>query len=471
MHPLVDSGRDWRTDVGGGTRRLAQRRQRQGRHAVLTADADRPVERFEAARGVGLSHAATPARGRRSSVRPSSMDGVMYVTTVRTRVVALDAATGEERWTYDPYTGPAPRAGGTARPGGVNRGVAYWSDGSGRPAASSSACPTAACSASMRRPASPTQPSATAASSTSARVTPTSATCRSCPTGRRPHRRSSRTSSTSGARTARGTVAAPGDVRAFDVRTGKEVWRFHTIPRPGEPLAETWEATPGSDRGGANPWGGFTVDVENGILFCATGSAGPDFYGGDRQGRQPLRQLRARARRADRQAPLALPDRCGTTCGTTTTPARQWSARSRSDGRDVPVVAQVTKTGYCFLFERKTGRPLFGVGTSRRRPPTCRARSPARRSPSRSSRRRSPAQAIDEDDVTDLSPEARAAVLEQLKKLRHDGPAAPPSERGTVVTPRLPRRGDVVRRQLRPALGRALRQLQRRPVRRHAASE
>src|SRR5262249_49407434 len=79
--------------------------------------------------------------------------------------------------------------------------------------------------------------------------------------------------------------SSPGDPRAFDVRTGKEVWRFHSIPRPGEFGNDTWENKDSwIQRGGANPWGGLTLDEKNGVFFCATGSATSDFYGADRRG-------------------------------------------------------------------------------------------------------------------------------------------------------------------------------------------
>src|SRR6476661_6927633 len=74
-------------------------------------------------------HTRDAGEGTTIECTPVVVDGVMYVTTVRTRVVALDAATGEERWTYDPYAGPAPKGGWNRASGGVNRGVAHWSDG------------------------------------------------------------------------------------------------------------------------------------------------------------------------------------------------------------------------------------------------------------------------------------------------------------------------------------------------------
>ena len=81
------------------------------------------------------------------------------------------------------------------------------------------------------------------------------------------------------------TPASPGDIRAWDVRTGKLVWTFHTIPHPGEPSAETWAADAWKTAGGANAWPGMVLDDKRGILFAATGSASDDFYGGERPGK------------------------------------------------------------------------------------------------------------------------------------------------------------------------------------------
>ena len=79
-------------------------------------------------------------------------------------------------------------------------------------------------------------------------------------------------------------IASPGDIRAFDVRTGEEVWQFRTVPRPGEFGNETWEGDSWKHRGGANAWGGFSIDMNRGLVFAGLGSAAFDFYGGDRRG-------------------------------------------------------------------------------------------------------------------------------------------------------------------------------------------
>jgi quinoprotein glucose dehydrogenase len=378
-------------------------------------------------------HTRDAAEGTTIECTPVVVDGVMYVTTVRTRVVALEAASGAERWSYDPYAGPPPRGGWNRASGGVNRGVAYWSDGGDarRVLVGLSDGRLLSLDAKTGKPdpafgdggyvdlrngyADERDLSKLPYGPTSAPAVFENLVYIGCSNGE-------------------GHPSAPGDVRAFDVHSGKEVWRFHTLPRPGEEMADTWEPDAWRDRGGANPWGGLTIDVASGILFCATGSAGPDFYGAGRKGDNLFANC-----------VLALDARSGKRLWHFQTvrhdlwdhdnPCPPVVCTAKIDGRDVPVVAQVTKTGYCFVLERKTGRPVFGVHDLP--VPTSDVPGEAA-SPTQPVPNRPPAfsrQVMREDDATDLSPEARQAVAARLKSLRHDGPNAPPSERGTVVIP------------------------------------
>lgn len=161
-----------------------------------------------------------------------------------------------------------------------------------------------------------------------------------------------------------GPGAAPGDIRAFNVRTGELVWTFHTIPHPGEPGYETW-SDPDTYKnegliGAANNWAGMAVDPELGILYVPTGSAAPDFYGGNRRGTNlysnTLLALNARTGERiwhfqfihhdiwDRDAP-APPNLI--TVG--------------RNGKKIPAVAQITKQGYVYVFDRRTGESLFDI--------------------------------------------------------------------------------------------------------------
>jgi glucose dehydrogenase len=154
--------------------------------------------------------------------------------------------------------------------------------------------------------------------------------------------------------------APPGDVRAFDVHTGTLRWAFHTIPRPGEAGYETWPRDAWKDAGAANNWAGMALDEEHGILYVPTGSAVMDFYGGDRIGNDlyanTLLALDANTGKRiwhfqgvhhdlwDRDFPAP--------------PALFTVVR---DGKTIPAVAQTTKQGWLYLFNRLTGEPLFPI--------------------------------------------------------------------------------------------------------------
>jgi glucose dehydrogenase len=154
--------------------------------------------------------------------------------------------------------------------------------------------------------------------------------------------------------------APPGDIRAFDVQTGKLRWSFHTIPRPGEAGYETWPKDAWKTAGAANNWAGMALDAQTGVLYAPTGSAVFDFYGGDRVGDDLY---------ADTL--LALDANTG---------KRIWHFQGvhhdiwdrdfpsepalftlKRDGKTVQALAQTTKQGYLYLFDRVTGQPLYPI--------------------------------------------------------------------------------------------------------------
>jgi quinoprotein glucose dehydrogenase len=163
-----------------------------------------------------------------------------------------------------------------------------------------------------------------------------------------------------GFRTAETQPAPPGDIRAYDVRTGRLRWSFHTIPHQGEYGADTWPPRAAADAGAANDWAGFALDEKRGIVYAPTGSAVPDMYGADRVGDDLF---------AD--SLLALDAQTG---------RRLWHFQGVHhdiwdrdfpappslltvihDGRRVDAVAQPTKQGYLYLFDRVTGAALFPI--------------------------------------------------------------------------------------------------------------
>jgi quinoprotein glucose dehydrogenase len=163
-----------------------------------------------------------------------------------------------------------------------------------------------------------------------------------------------------GFRTAESAPGAPGDIRAFDVHSGKLRWTFHTIPHPGEPGYETWPPDYWKTGGGANAWSGLVLDEKRGMVFAATGSAVSDFYGYDRIGEDryansllALDAATGKLRWHFQGVHHDVLDR--------DFPAPPVLLSVKHDGRRVDAVAQATKQGYLFLFDRVTGKPLLPV--------------------------------------------------------------------------------------------------------------
>lgn len=164
-----------------------------------------------------------------------------------------------------------------------------------------------------------------------------------------------------GARVGENDAALLGDIRAYDARTGRKVWTFHTIPEPGEFGYETWvPANPRQRIGGANVWAGMAIDREQGIVFAPTGSAASDFYGGNRRGNNLfancLIALDAATGRRIWHYQMVHHD-----IWDRDLPAPPNLVTVTHQGKRVDAVAQITKQGLVFVFDRVTGKPLFDI--------------------------------------------------------------------------------------------------------------
>jgi quinoprotein glucose dehydrogenase len=153
----------------------------------------------------------------------------------------------------------------------------------------------------------------------------------------------------------------PGHIRAFDVKTGKQQWIFHTIPYPGEPGFETWEdSTAYKYLGSTNSWAGFSLDKKRGILFAPIGNPTNDFYGGQRLGKglygNSLVALDAATGKLLWHFQTVHHD-----VWDMDLPAAPALVTVMRDGKPIDAVAQTTKTGFVFIFERETGKPLFPI--------------------------------------------------------------------------------------------------------------
>ena len=297
-----------------------------------------------------IYHTGDVAPDTRSEIQatPIVVDGVMYTTTPTLAVVALRADSGTLIWRFDPFAG-------RERESHVNRGVVYWSEGlerriffsagrrlysldagTGRPDAGFGNGGWVDLAAGLSRDIGDASIVATSPGAVFEDLL------------------------IQGTRVGEGEGSAPGDIRAYDVRTGRIRWTFHTIPRPGELGNDTWPADAWKTAGGANSWAGLTVDVARGIVYVPTGSATPDFYGGDRIGANLFASTL-----------LALDAKTGKRIWHFQTvhhdiwdrdlPAAPNLIRVVRDGRPVDAVAQITKSGFVFLFDRSNGQPLFPI--------------------------------------------------------------------------------------------------------------
>ncbi len=353
---------------------------------------------------------------------PIVVDGVMYTTTPALAVIAVRADSGTLIWRFDPF---AKRP----RESHVNRGVVYWSDGVDRRIFFSAGRRLYSLDAGTGRPV--------AAFGDSGWVDLAAGLGRDVG--------DAYIVATSpgvvyqdlliqGTRVGEEEGSAPGDIRAYDVRTGKIRWTFHTVPRPGEVGYDTWPADAWKTAGGANSWPGMSVDVARGIVYIPTGSATPDFYGGARIGQNLFANTL-----------LALDARTGKRIWHFQTvhhdlwdrdlPAAPNLLQVTRNGARVDAVAQITKSGFVFVFDRQTGSPLFPIeeravpGSDLNGEQTWPTQ-PVPLLPAPFAR-----QSISESDLTDLTPSARAAAVSRFRTLRHDALFAPPSKQGTVVLP------------------------------------
>ncbi len=283
---------------------------------------------------------------------PLVIDGLMYVTTPFSRLIALDPETGKEVWAFDPKI-----AMDVPRNLFISRGAAFWTDGSrkrillgtldgrlfsidaksGKP---DDAFGTGG-SVDLRQGVAENYPNREYGMTSPPVVYKNVIIC--------------------GSLTADGTPQGPlGDVRGYDTRTGQLIWTFHVVPRPGEFGHDTWEGESWNGRGAINAWSMLTVDSERGIVFLPLTSPSTDTYGGDRKGMglfgDSLVALDALTGKRMWHFQTVHHDLWDYDI-----PASPTLVTVTRDGNPVPAVAQVTKTGFTFIFDRVNGKPLFDI--------------------------------------------------------------------------------------------------------------
>jgi quinoprotein glucose dehydrogenase len=354
---------------------------------------------------------------------PIVAHGVLFATTPKLRLIALDAATGQLRWSFDPNQGEMVTT--KLR----NRGVTYWEEGNDHRVFLVARQYLYAIDATTGKPI--------AGFDESGRVDLREGL------GRDPKLQSISATSPGviykdllilGSIVSEDLPASPGDIRAFDVRTGKIRWTFHTIPRPGEYGYETWPKDAWTYIGGVNDWAGMSLDQKRGLVFCATGSASFDFYGANRIGNDLFANC-VIALKADTGERVWHFQGVKHDLWDRDFPAAPTLVTVKRDGRAIDAVAQITKSGFVFVLQRETGRPLFpieyrNVPASDVEGEVTAATQPFPLNPPPFAR-----QMLTPEIVTNRTPEAHRAVLEQLRNLRSGGQFTPPSLQGTVVFP------------------------------------
>ena len=229
--------------------------------------------------------------------------------------------------------------------------------------------------------------------------------------------------------------APPGDVRAFDVRTGKLQWAFHTIPHAGEFGANTWPKDAWKSSGGANNWTGMSLDPQRGIVYVPTGSAAFDFYGGDRIG-DDLFANSLIALNADTGERIWHFQGVRHDLWDRDFPSPPALLTVKQRGQEVDAVAQITKHGYVYLFNRANGQPLFPIEYRKY---------PASNVPGEIAATEQPLptrpvpfarQTLDESQLSNRTPEVHQWALEQFRKFRNEGQFVPFSiGKDTLVFP------------------------------------
>jgi quinoprotein glucose dehydrogenase len=356
-------------------------------------------------------------QGSEMQANPVVSDGVLYATSPKLRVFALDAATGRELWSFDPSQGGSP---GRFRHRGVvvtgdrvlfNYRSRLWAidKKTGQPIRSFGDNGSIDLREGLGRPLKTVTVNASSPGVVFQDLL------------------------IMGSTVPEALPSTPGHIRAFDIRTGKLRWIFHTIPQPGEFGYETWPPEAYKISGGANAWSGVTLDQQRGIVFAATGSASFDFYGANRIGdnlfANTLLALDARNGRRLWHFQAVKHDLWDWDF-----PAAPTLVTVTHQGRPVDAVAQITKTGFVYLFERTTGKSLFPIEYRRVPPSTLDGERAAETQPYPTLPPPFIRQHLTEDMLTRRTPEAHAAALADFRKYK-SAMYDPPVLEGNIIFP------------------------------------
>ncbi|HTG28157.1 MAG TPA: PQQ-binding-like beta-propeller repeat protein [Methylomirabilota bacterium] len=352
---------------------------------------------------------------------PLILDGVLYGITPSQKVFALNAATGELLWKFDSgVKGTQP-----------DRGLAYWADGQDRRILVGVMNFLYALDATTGKPI--------ATFGDHSRIDLRENLGRTPAAAQSIYLTSPGTIYKDlvivGGRNPETLPAPPGNIRAYDVRSGTLRWSFHTIPHPGEFGYDTWPKDAWKTSGAANNWTGMALDTQRGIIFVPLGSAAFDFYGADRIG-DDLFADSLIALQADTGERIWHFQGVHHDLWDRDFPAPPALLTIKRGEQHIDAVAQTTKQGFVYLFDRATGRPLFPIESREYPASNVPGEMAASEQPLPSSPAPFARQALTEELLTNRSPQAHQWAVEKFHKFRSDGQFVPFSVgRDTVVFP------------------------------------
>ena len=229
--------------------------------------------------------------------------------------------------------------------------------------------------------------------------------------------------------------APPGDIRAFDVRTGALRWSFHTIPHPGEEGYQSWPPEAWKKTGAANNWAGMTVDVARGIVYAPTGSAVFDFYGADRLG-DDLYANTLLALDAETGKRIWHFQDVHHDMWDRDFPSPPTLVTLQRNGKPIDAVAQTTKQGYVYVFDRVSGKPLFPIEERPYPPSNVPGEVASLTQPFPLAPKPFGRQILTEDMLTNRTPEAHQFALKTFKTFISAGQFIPFSvDKQTIIFP------------------------------------